>query len=156
LRAHDLFTVSIALALIGALIIAWDWPLRASIIILTLGTIGLVLISLQLFQDYKRKDSADKAKLVYELPTIKDTDTKASRRGTLEIWGWLFGLLIAIRLFGLPFTLPVFVFAYAKVYGASWLISIILAGFIAGFEFGIYEQIVHVYWPDPLILELFR
>ncbi len=74
----------------------------------------------------------------------------------MKIWGWLFGLMIAIRLFGLPFTLPVFVFAYSKVYGPSWPISIMLAAFIAGLEFWVYEQIVHVYWPDPLILELFR
>ena len=155
MRARDLFTVFISLVVLGALIISWDWPLRASIIILVLGTIGLVMVSLQLFLDYRRKDSGDKEKLAFEIPSIEELDSKAARRGTLEIWGWLFGLMIAIRLFGLPFTLPVFVFAYSKVYGASWLISIMLAAFIAGFEFGVYEQIVHVYWPDPLILELF-
>ncbi len=156
MRARDLFTVAIAAVIAGALITAWSWPLRASIIILVLGSIGLVLVVGQLALDYGRTDRETAKKLDFEIPSIEVADAKAVRRGTIEIWGWLFGLLITIKVIGLPVTLPLFVFAYAKVYGAGWLISIVLAAFIGGFEYGVYEQIIHVYWPDPLILELFR
>lgn len=156
MKARDLFTASIAVVLAGALINAWSWPLRASIIILVLGSIGLVMVVAQLVLDYRRADGEVASKLDYEIPSFQDTDSKTSHRGPLEIWGWLFGLLITINLIGLPITLPVFVLAYAKFYGAKWLISIFLASLIAGFEYAVYERIIHVYWPEPLILELFR
>ncbi len=156
MRARDLFTASIAVVLAGAIINAWSWPLRASIIILVLGSIGLIMVVAQLVLDYCRADGEVASKLDYEIPSFQDTDSKTSQRGAMVMWGWLFGLLIAIKLIGLPIALPLFVFAYARFYGAKWLIAIILASLIAGFEYAVYERIIHVYWPDPLIMELFR
>ena len=52
-------------------------------------------------------------------------------------------------------TLPVFVFAYARFYGASWRLCAILAAMIAAFIFGIYDQIMHVYWPESVLGDLF-
>ena len=149
-----IFTLVIALILAGALVTAWGWPLRASIIILVLGSIGLILVGTQLALDIRNGHDADANKLDFELPSFTGPDAKAFHRGTLEIWSWLFGLLIAIKLIGLPIALPIFVFAYAKVYGASWVISTVIAALIAAFEYGIYERIVHVYWPEPYLLEL--
>ncbi len=156
LRTSNLFTIFIGLSLLAALIIAWDWPLRASIIVLVLGSIGLVLVTVQLFIDLIRRHGEEPpGKLDFEIPSFEAADPRATRQGTLEIWGWLLGLLIAIRIIGLPVSLPLFVFAYAKVYGANWTISGVLGALIAGFEYGVYQRIMHVYWPEALILKLF-
>jgi len=114
------------------------------------------MVVAQLVLDYGRADGEVASKLDYEIPSFQDTDSKTSHSGAMAIWGWLFGLLIAIYLIGLPIALPLFVFAYAKFYGAKWFIAIILATLIAGFEYAVYERIIHVYWPEPLIMELFR
>ena len=47
------FTAFIGLVIIGALFVAKDWPVRASIIILLLGGIGVILTGIQLAMDFK-------------------------------------------------------------------------------------------------------
>ena len=46
-RPTDFFTLFIGLAILAAMIAAWDWPLRASIIVLVLGSAGLVMVAAQ-------------------------------------------------------------------------------------------------------------
>ena len=43
-----LFTSFVGLVIVGALFVATDWPVRASIIVLLLGSIGIVLAAMQL------------------------------------------------------------------------------------------------------------
>ena len=71
--------------------------------------------------------------------------------GSLEIWAWLIGLVAVILLIGLQVALPLFVLTYARFYGAGWLISLFLAALTGAFIFGIYNQIMHVYWPDSVL-----
>ncbi|MFT5539256.1 MAG: hypothetical protein ACI82H_000773 [Alphaproteobacteria bacterium] len=88
------------------------------------------------------------------MPTIQDTDPKSTLWGTLEIWGWMLGLVLAVPIVGLAVGLPLFVLIYTKFYGASWRLGLILSGLIAAFIFGVYVQIMHVYWPDSLLGDL--
>ena len=156
-KPSDLFTVFIIVLLVSAVAIASQWELRASIIILVLGSIGAVFATAQLVMDcfLGRGTGAVTARPTMELPTLEDTDPKANFRGTLEIWGWLLGLLALIKVVGLPFALPLFVIAYTKFYGASWRLSLFLAALIAVFIFGIYDNIMRVYWPESVLGDLF-
>ncbi len=74
-----------AVVLAAALINAWSWPLRASIIILVLGSIGLILVVAQFVLDYGRADGDVSSKLDYEIPSFDDTDSKTIHRGDMEI-----------------------------------------------------------------------
>ncbi|MGH7766936.1 MAG: hypothetical protein ACREQP_05730, partial [Candidatus Binatia bacterium] len=47
------FTAFMGLVVGGALFIAMDWPVRASIVILFLGSIGVILALAQLVADFK-------------------------------------------------------------------------------------------------------
>jgi hypothetical protein len=155
-RLTDLFSVFVLVVLIGAVAIASQWVLRASIIILVLGGVGIVLMTAQLLLDIFGREVVSAAPEVpkFELPIIQDTDPKSTLRGTLEIWGWMVGLVLAVPIVGLAVGLPLFVLTYTKFYGASWRLSLILSGFIAAFIFGVYVQIMHVYWPDSLLGDL--
>ena len=152
-KPADLFTVFIIAVMAGAVAVASQWELRASIIILVLGSVGVVLASAQLVMDlfFRSASGAVTAKPLMELPTFDDPDPKAKFRGTLEIWAWLLGMLVLIKIIGLQFALPLFVLVYTKFYGASWRLGILLAALIAAFIFGVYDNIMHVYWPEYLL-----
>ncbi len=154
-RPSDLFTVFIIVVLVGAVAIASQWVLRAGIIVLALGSVGIVLATAQLFVDcLTRSASATESTgrtLKFELPTVEDTDPRAALMGTLEIWAWLIGLVLAVPIIGLPLALPLFVLVYAQFYGASWRLAGVLALLIGGFIFGVYQQIMRVYWPESLL-----
>jgi hypothetical protein len=52
---------------------------------------------------------------------------------------------------GLPITLTAFVFLYVIAYHGSWRIGLLLSALVAAFIFGIYEEIMHVYWPESYL-----
>jgi len=151
-KEQILFTAFIGLVLLGALFIAKDWPVRASIIILLLGGVGIILICVQLAMDLKamRSAGAKMTRPTYEVQAIEHQ----GRWGSLEIWAWLWGLFFAIHLIGFPIALPVFVFSYVKLYGGGWLGSVLLTAFTWGFLYAIYDQLLSVPWPKPWIASL--
>jgi hypothetical protein len=142
-----LFTSFIGLIIIVALLISLDWPVRASIVILLLGSIGIVLTATQLVFDFKvlRGDRQRAEKPTFEVAALEHQ----GRWGSLEIWAWLWGLFFAIHLIGMPIALPLFVFLYTKLYGGSWTTALTLAGATWGFLYGVFEQLLHVPWPKP-------
>lgn len=156
-RPSDLFTLFVIAVLAAAVYAASDWPLRASIIVIVLGSAGLAMATAQLIIDIVGRGRGDRPKprLEMELPTHEDTDPRANLLGTFEIWGWLIGLMVAIRIVGLPLALPLFVVVYAKWYGARWLLALFLGALLAAFIIGVYQQIMHVYWPESVFGDLF-
>lgn len=144
-----IFTAFVGLVLLTALFVAKDWPIRASIIILLLGSVGVILTLIQLRLDFKaaRSDDAKVLRPTFEVQAIEHQ----GRWGSLEIWAWLWGLFIAIHLIGFPIALPLFVFSYVKLYGGRWLTAIILTAVTSGFLHGIYDYVLSVPWPKPWI-----
>jgi hypothetical protein len=147
------FTTFIALVIIGALFVAKDWPIRASIIILLLGGVGVILAGIQLAMDFKamRTEGSKLVRPTFEVQAIEHQ----GRWGSLEIWAWLWGLFFAIHLIGFPIALPLFVFLYVKLYGGSWLTAITLTAVTGSFLYGIYDYFLSVPWPKPWLAYLF-
>jgi hypothetical protein len=148
-----LFMSFIGLVIAAALFVAKDWPVRASIVILLLGSIGIVLTFFQLVLDLKvlRGHGLKVGRPTFEVEALEHQ----GRWGSLEIWAWLWGLFFAIHLIGMPIALPLFVFLYVKIYGGRWTTAIILAAGTWGFLYGIFEQVLHVPWPKPWLAFLF-
>jgi hypothetical protein len=148
-----IFTSFIAVAMLVALYIAKDWPIRASIIILLLGTIGIILSCVQFVYDLKdaRADNAKIVRPIYEVQAIEHQ----GRWGSLEIWAWLWGLFFAIHLIGFSLALPLFVFLYVKLYGGGWSTALLLTALTSGFLHGLYDYLLSVPWPKPWLSILF-
>jgi hypothetical protein len=142
-----LFTSFIGVIILAALFVAKDWPIRASIVVLLLGSIGVVLTAVQLILDFKatQTEAATIARPTFEVAALEHQ----GRWGSLEIWAWLWGLFFAIHLIGMPIALPLFVFVYTKLYGGSWTTALICAAGTWGFLYGVFEQVLHVPWPKP-------
>lgn len=144
-----LFTLTVGIVLLGAMVVAWEWPVRASIIVLVLGSIGIALALAQLISDVKSlaRGSAQSPALTLEAPAL-DTNR---RWANLEIWGWVIGFLALIQLMGFLYAIPAFTFLYIKTYGGGWLLSAVLAACAWAFVYVIFDMVLHVPWPDPVI-----
>ncbi len=145
-----LFSLFIVCILIFVLKSSLDWPLRASILVLLLGGIGLVLALYQLGMDFRAIfHQPDKAEgLSFEVPMPETGD---SRWGALEVWSWLTGLYVAIWFASFPVAVPLWVFAYSKFYGSRWITSICLTFVAWAFIYGIFDRALHVPWPDSVL-----
>jgi hypothetical protein len=144
------FTSCIVMVMAGAVFIAKDWPLRASIGILVLGSIGAILASIQLFFDLG-SESPERRKSALDLPQQEN----ASKWANAEIWAWIIGFYCAIVLVGFLLAVPLFVLLYNKTYGGSWPVATGLSALSWVFVYGIFEKILHVPWPSPLVPSLF-
>jgi hypothetical protein len=144
------FSLFLVCIFIVALRSSLDWPLRASILVLLLGGIGLILALAQLGMDFWAisHEPAEAKGMAFDAPLPEAADT---RWGALEIWTWLIGLYAAIWLVGCPIAVPLWVFAYSKFYGSYWITSICLTAVAWAFIYGIFERALHVPWPDALL-----
>jgi len=142
-----LFTSFMGVVVLAALFIAKDWPVRASIVILFLGSLGVMLSLAQVVIDFKALDpgAQQSERPTYEIAALDHP----GRWGSLEIWAWLWGLFFAIRLIGFQPALPIFVFLYVKLYGGRWATACILTAGTWGFLHGVFDQVLHVPWPAP-------
>ncbi|MGH7795818.1 MAG: tripartite tricarboxylate transporter TctB family protein [Candidatus Binatia bacterium] len=144
------FTAFVGCVMAGALWVARDWPVRASIGVLTLGSVGVILALWQFMLDLRSKKTTQE-RSAFEIPTV-ETETKW---GNVEIWSWIVGFYSLILLVGFPVAVPLFVLAYGKAYGASWRLAACLSVLAWGFVYGVFEKILHVPWPTPFIHSLF-
>lgn len=142
-----LFTLFVAGVLAGAVQIAREWSIRASIIILVLGGIGLLLAVAQLVLDFRNLSSTKSAvALTMEAPALETS----SRWGSCEVWVWILGFYGAIHVVGFPLAVPLFVFSYTKVYGGGWILASALAAMSWGFVYSLFDRLLHVPWPESL------
>lgn len=141
------FSAFIAIVMLAALWVAKDWPVRASIIILLLGSLGVLLAAVQLVKDFRaaRAEGSAIVRPTFEVAAIEHE----GKWGSLEIWAWLWGLYFTIHLIGFPIALPLFVLIYVKVYGGGWFTAIIMTALTWGFLYGIYDYLLSVPWPKP-------
>jgi hypothetical protein len=115
-----------------------------------LGSIAVVLAIWQLALD-ARKSNALLKRSQFEMPVAESEN----KWGNVEIWCWIIGFYLLIVTIGFPIAVPLFVFAYSKFYGAGWALCIMLSAIAWGFVYGVFEKILHVPWPTPLIQSIF-
>ena len=146
-----IFTFVVGILIVTAIQVSLEWPLRASIIILVLGGIGLALLIAQVVADIRDAVlGKSSVTLTMEAPAMA-TD---SPWGNLEIWSWIVGLFAAIHVVGFLAAVPLFVFSYTKAYGGGWRLSILLGLLSGGFVYSLFDVLLHVPWPKPLIFSL--
>ena len=74
------------------------------------------------------------------------------RKRRTNIFLWIIAVLGGVFLFGFHVTLPFFVILYAMTYGAGWSKALLLASIALGFIVLIFDQLLHVVWPTPLLI----
>jgi len=119
-----------------------------------IGTAALVLCTIQLFLDLfapKREGPIDPVALM-DLPVDHDVPPREVAVRAGKIFGWIFGLFVGSYVIGFLIAVPMFVFLYIAIRSRpSWWTTFAITLVIVGVVFGIFDQIIHVPWPRPLI-----
>jgi len=148
-RPQSFLTLVVITSLGFGILTALGWPLRASILVLTIGIGCWLLAVIQLFMELRLKHEAVSSGMDIEL-TEEQKLAKAPLRA-LDIWLWLGGFVVGVWLFGLYITVALWPFLYALRHGSRWWMALILAVASVGFLWGLFDQIVHMPFPRAVL-----
>ena len=155
LRPDNIFTAIIVTAILAGFITAWDWPLRASILVLVIGAMGLIIGFILLYTEMRPEASDKLVGSGMDIESDKDQMSAEANRRTIVTWTWLVGILVAGWLVGLPAALTLFAFAYAKVNGARWYSALLIGVISFSIIWALYYNFIRIVWPEPLLKQIF-
>lgn len=148
-RPRSYFTLLIIVAIGFAIITALEWPLRASILVITLGGSCWVLAVIQLFQECRPGHQAESSGMDIELSEDQKVEKNPLR--ALDIWVWLVASVAGIFLFGLYIAISLWSFFYAYRHGSRWWMAAIISLICWGMMWGLFERVVHMPFPEPFL-----
>jgi hypothetical protein len=146
------FTVFIIAVLLGAVYIARDWPLRSAMIVYWLAGIGGGLALLQMILDLRSAPWSDLRAGDTAL-TAGGVGESAARTAVIALW--ILGLVAAVVLAGFHVVLPGFVIVYVRYYKGSWTAALLQAVLVEAFVVVVFDWLIGVLWPTPLLLQPF-
>ena len=144
------FLLAIMAVLVAAADISTDWVLRASLVIYCLAALGVALGAVQIIMNLRllRVSASD------DSPIDIEKASSIARR-TVESFAWLIGLAAGVWLIGFHLTVGAFAILFVRVYGGPWRVSLIIAGLAEGFVFAVFDWLLEVFWPVPVLFEPF-
>ena len=145
---NSLFTLCFVALLAWAVSLSLEWPLRSALIIYSLAGVGIPLALLQIGLDLLR---IRRHRTLAAAPEAPARPPDVVRR-TAEVLLWIAALVGGIILFGFHVTLPLFTAGYALVYGARWHVALLLGALAEGYLYLVFDELLHVLWPEPLLL----
>ena len=74
---------------------------------------------------------------------------------TVESFLWLFGLAAGVWLIGFHLTVGIFLVVFIRLYGGGWRITLLITGLAEVFVITVFDMLLQVFWPTPVLFELF-
>lgn len=156
--------VTLGMLLIFAYVIyeAAGQPMQAKLFPMTVGILGLILISIQLARELWtawRTDDTSADRKTNQQDGAADfaiTDVEKSRIGRLraaEQFCWLAGLLVGLFLIGFYISVPLMVGLYLWRHQERPVFVIAMTAGVAAVVWGIFNQLLNLPFPQGLILE---
>jgi len=132
-----------------------SWPFGAALmprIAVVIGTPFLIARIISLV----RRTSLEKGSIL-DMGFRLGDDPKHEARNFARICAFIVGLYLAIWVFGFHVALPLGMFFYLFFYGrAGWILSTVVSLCFLAVIVGIYDNVLHVSWHEPLIFSLLR
>jgi len=145
-----LFTLIVVVTIAVALFESRNFGFRAGLFPWVIGIPTLLLALVQLAKDVTRPKEARESEHEAISP-------EAVRRRTVSILGWILGCFLAIWLLGFSYAVPLFIFIYLKLEAREgWLMTIAVTFFSWLFFYMLFERMLNVPFPDPLLLSFFQ
>ena len=145
-----LFTLIVATIIAIALFQSRNFGFRAGLFPWVIGIPTLLLALVQLAKDVTRPKEA-------RASGHEAISSEAVRHRTLSIIGWTLGCFLAIWLLGFSYAVPLFILLYLKVEAREgWLMTIAVTFFSWLFFYALFERMLNVPFPDPLLLSFFQ
>ena len=76
-------------------------------------------------------------------------------RRSVEAFLWLFGLAAGVWLIGFHLTAGIFMVTFIRLYGGSWRITLLMTAFAEVFVITVFDMLLRLFWPTPVLFELF-
>lgn len=154
-RPSMLFTIAVITVAAYAVYSARDWPLGTGLFPRYVGLPVLILSLAQFMVDaYQSMKPGARQADTGDLQVDLNMESRLVARRALGFMGWLLLLFFGILLFGFFITIPLFTFLYLKLQAKEgWVMSLSLTVGIIVFFIGVFDQLLHVRWPDPIIAE---
>ncbi|MDH3240762.1 MAG: tripartite tricarboxylate transporter permease [Alphaproteobacteria bacterium] len=139
------------LAVIGVLAfgcwIASEWPERASFAVFTIAGAGIFLAAVQIGLNLYHLWTAT--------PDAAVPSDAAVQRREVEAVGWILGFFAACFLIGFHAAFLLFPILYIRLKGGSWVLALFCGGLSLGMLLAVFEGLIKVVWPAPLIYTWF-
>lgn len=153
-HARMLFTLSIIGVAAYAVYSSKDWPLGTRLFPLVVGVpvlaLALIQLALEFYQALRPGQSNNEETGDLQVDWSMTTAVVARRAGAY--FGWLLAFFFGVWLFGFFVAVPLYAFLYLKIQAQeSWLVSLALTLGIYVFFIGLFDQILHIAWPNPLL-----
>ncbi len=139
------FTLLFIGVLVWALYQAQSWPMRAALDVYFVAGVGISLALIQLLLDVYRY-----IRNPGQVTSVVQGSNLTIRY--LEAGAWIGATLAGVVLIGFHLTFVAIPFLYAKVYGAKWITSIFLSVLSVGILIGLFDTVINVVWPDPILI----
>lgn len=156
-RPQTVFTLLIAIGLALLIVSTRSWSPTSRLFPLAIAVPALVLTLVQLVLDLRRRPAADGE----EPPPIMDMSPDPSippevvMPRALRMFGWLAGLMVGSWLVGFHIAVPAFMLLYYLIQArSSWLVAIVSTGVTSLLLFGLFDYLIHVYFPPSFLSQL--
>jgi hypothetical protein len=143
---------------------------QAGLFPLMIGLAGMVLSGFQLLKELKesykdiqhlRSGAGPLEKKVkdttgaVDFEISEEEETKVGRIRALEQFGWLFGMLGGLYLFGFYITLPLVVVLYTLRYREKWWLSLLLGAGLWFVVWAMFSNLLNLPFPKGVALVFF-
>jgi hypothetical protein len=153
-----LFVTVVASGFIYLIVASQRWPASAALVPRIGGSAGLALIVLFVIGRVlaaRRGGSRGGGRILDMGFSDADVDPRLARRRTLRFVLSTASLYLGIWLVGFLVAVPVYVFGYLVRYGrVRWWVAAGTSLTFMGLIWGVYEQVLHTAWNEPLLLRL--
>jgi hypothetical protein len=147
--ASRILGIALMIASGAAVVIAMDWPLKAKLFPIAIGVPVFCMAAAEVLWGLLRPAERVGA---MDFQLSEQSPSEARVRRLLIAVGWMLGFLAGIALVGFPVAVPLLVLLYAKLQGREgWGLSLGLAVAVWGFFYGVFDQLLHLPFPDGWI-----
>ena len=154
-KPQVLVTVVLLIFFIVFVYQAFDWRLQARLYPWAIGFPMIVLALVHIFNELRENDDKTEPTQSQNVPvdrgfsSYEHLEPGVALKRTLTMFGWIFGFLVAIWLFGFRLMVPAFVFLYLKVQSReSWTLSIVLTACAWLLFWGLFDWLLSLPFPD--------
>ncbi len=158
IRPRTLFTLFLLGLFAFAVVEVRDMPFNARVYPWAIGFPAMGLLLYQLVKDVRPWGSggrSDEGVGTADIEFTGEENTPAARRKTVELFAWIYGFVFSLWLIGYFVSLPLMVFAYLKRHGESWLLSLTLSAGTWALLWGVFDQLLHLPFPEGRVFEWF-
>ncbi|NIO06499.1 MAG: hypothetical protein GTO40_00395, partial [Deltaproteobacteria bacterium] len=90
-----------------------------------------------------------------DVPTERSVPTSLVIRRAGGFYASVIGFYLLVTLFGFHIAIPLFLISFLRFYGnARWPLVIGLTASVLLVTVGIFDQLLHIPWPEPLLKAL--